>query len=58
MIRRLLPKGRKPHVCVIGAGMAGLRCADVLLEKGVEVTVIEGRGRIGGRVCATIIELC
>jgi phytoene dehydrogenase-like protein len=30
--------------------MAGLRCADVLLQHGFRVTVIEGRDRIGGRI--------
>ncbi|KAH8671144.1 flavin-containing amine oxidoreductase [Xylariales sp. PMI_506] len=41
---------RKPHIGVIGAGLAGLKCADVLLEHGFEVTLIEGRDRLGGRV--------
>lgn len=41
---------RQPHVCVIGAGVAGLRCADVLLNAGAKVTIFEGRDRIGGRV--------
>lgn len=50
MIRRTLPKGRTPHVCVVGAGMAGMRCAQVLSDKGMKVTVFEGRDRIGGRV--------
>ncbi len=42
---------RKPHVCVVGTGIAGLRCASVLLENGVRVTMLEARDRIGGRVC-------
>lgn len=28
----------------------GLRCADVLIKKGVKVTILEGRDRVGGRV--------
>ena len=40
----------RPHVCVVGAGMAGLRCAEVLLENGFKVTILEARKRIGGRV--------
>ncbi|KAI9813511.1 MAG: hypothetical protein M1832_006309 [Thelocarpon impressellum] len=41
----------KPHVAVVGAGIAGLRCAAVLLERGVRVTILEARDRIGGRIC-------
>lgn len=39
-----------PHVAVVGAGLAGLRCADILLQHGIKVTVIEGRHRVGGRL--------
>ena len=51
----------KPHVCVVGAGVAGLRCADVLLggdrgggggmEKGGE----DG-GEGGGNLRVTVLE--
>lgn len=40
----------KIHVGVIGAGFAGLRCAEILLDHGVQVTVLEARNRLGGRV--------
>jgi NADPH-dependent 2,4-dienoyl-CoA reductase/sulfur reductase-like enzyme len=50
MLRRAFQKGTKPHVCIIGAGFAGLRCADVLLQHDIQVTVFEARNRIGGRV--------
>ncbi|KAF4975510.1 hypothetical protein FZEAL_7696 [Fusarium zealandicum] len=40
----------KPHVAVVGAGLSGLRCADILLQHGFKVTVIEGRNRVGGRL--------
>jgi len=40
----------KPHVGVVGAGLAGLRCAEVLIEAGIKVTIIEARDRLGGRV--------
>lgn len=45
-----LMSARTPHVCVVGAGVAGLRCAEVLLECGVKVTILEARDRVGGRV--------
>ncbi|MCJ1455108.1 hypothetical protein MMC28_005462 [Mycoblastus sanguinarius] len=50
MVRRALPKGQVPHICIVGAGIAGLRCAAVLSERGLRVTILEGRDRIGGRV--------
>jgi monoamine oxidase len=40
---------RIPHICVVGAGLAGLRCADILLQHGFKVTILEARDRIGGR---------
>ena len=38
------------RVCIVGAGVSGLRCAGVLLEHGVEVVIVEARDRVGGRV--------
>jgi monoamine oxidase len=38
------------EVVVIGAGVAGLACAQALCNAGVRVTVLEARSRIGGRV--------
>jgi heterodisulfide reductase subunit A-like polyferredoxin len=46
----LRDKRKNLHVCVVGAGFAGLRCVDMLIEGGVKVTVLEARNRIGGRV--------
>ncbi|PHH75342.1 hypothetical protein CDD82_4484 [Ophiocordyceps australis] len=40
----------QPHVAVVGAGVAGLRCTDILLRHGFKVSVIEARNRIGGRI--------
>lgn len=51
MLRRTLPSGRRLKVCVIGAGVAGLRAAAKLLEHDVDVVVYEARDKVGGRVC-------
>jgi phytoene dehydrogenase-like protein len=40
----------KKRVGIVGAGVSGLRCATVLLEHGWDVTIIEARDRLGGRV--------
>ena len=45
-----LNPSRRPHVGVIGAGFAGLKCADVLLRNGFRVTILEARNRLGGRI--------
>lgn len=49
MLRRAV--GKVPHIGIVGAGVAGLRCAEVLLKHGAKVTVFEGRERVGGRFC-------
>ena len=41
---------------VVGAGFAGLAAADRLRERGAEVTVLEARDRVGGRVCSRRLE--
>ncbi|WP_319433136.1 FAD-dependent oxidoreductase [Mycobacterium sp. RTGN5] len=45
---RALP--RKPHVVVVGAGIAGLAAATGLAERGVSVEVLERQEYLGGRV--------
>lgn len=44
------PPAKKSRVVVIGAGFAGLACADELAYAGYDVTVVEARERLGGRV--------
>ncbi|XVE86233.1 hypothetical protein DITRI_Ditri18aG0019000 [Diplodiscus trichospermus] len=43
-------QARSPSVIVIGAGMAGVAAAHALHEASFQVTVLESRDRIGGRV--------
>lgn len=43
-------KSKQLSVGIVGAGFAGLRCADVLLRRGAKVTIFEARDRLGGRV--------
>ena len=43
-------------IVVIGAGIAGLACADELSRRGQEVIVLEARARLGGR-CKTDTSL-
>ncbi|KAH9624336.1 hypothetical protein KSS87_006701 [Heliosperma pusillum] len=43
--------GTSPSVIVIGAGVAGITAARALVDASIQVTVLESRDRIGGRVC-------
>lgn len=44
------------RVIVVGAGLAGLRAAGLLQEKGAEVLILEASDRPGGRVRTDIVE--
>lgn len=41
-----------PTVVIVGAGLAGLAAAHEMKHRGVEVILVEARGRVGGRVHA------
>ena len=47
-MRALVPN--RPHVVVVGAGIAGLAAATGLAERGVAVDVVERETYLGGRV--------
>jgi len=40
-------------VIVVGAGASGIAAAGVLNKQGYKVIVLEGRDRVGGRICET-----
>ena len=48
--RGRLTYSARMRVCVIGAGFAGLAAADALARGGADVTVLDARDRVGGRV--------
>lgn len=49
------PSGEGRRLLVIGAGMAGLGAARELQARGAQVTVLEARDRIGGRVASATL---
>ena len=34
-------------VCILGAGISGLSSAQILMERGVDVVVVEQNGKVG-----------
>lgn len=52
-----LAMSRVLHVGIVGAGISGLRCANVLLNRGFKVTILEARDTIGGRVWPLCLAL-
>ena len=47
----LQPQARK--ICIVGAGISGLRAATILATSGFDITILEARNRIGGRIHQT-----
>ena len=43
-------------VIVIGAGLAGLRCAGLLAERGLDVEVVDADDGVGGRVRTDVVD--
>ncbi|MFT5130077.1 MAG: phytoene dehydrogenase-like protein [Rhodothermales bacterium] len=46
----LSPSEMRKTVHIIGAGIAGLHCADLLRRRGIEVLIHESSDRVGGRM--------
>ena len=46
----------KPKVVGLGAGFSGFAAAHLLSKQGIDVTVLEARSRIGGRVFSHKID--
>jgi len=50
------PTDARPHVVVVGGGVAGLAAAFFLRDEPVRVTILEGTPRPGGKLCVSEIE--
>ncbi|MEI6701574.1 MAG: FAD-dependent oxidoreductase, partial [Actinomycetota bacterium] len=44
------------EVAIVGAGLAGLRCAQVLSASGIDVRIFEASDRVGGRVASDLVD--
>ncbi len=42
-------KPPEPHVVIVGGGLAGLAAASALVNRGLRITLLESRPRLGGR---------
>src|SRR6516165_9280822 len=43
------PKPPPPHIVIVGGGLAGLAVASRLAGRGLRITLLESRPRLGGR---------
>lgn len=50
------PPPDRAEVVIVGAGLAGLACARVLSDAGVEVVVLEASDGVGGRVRTDVVD--
>lgn len=49
-----MPESTQPTTIIIGGGLAGLAAATALADRGVSVTVLESRPRLGGRASSFV----
>jgi squalene-associated FAD-dependent desaturase len=45
----IISKPPPPHVVIVGGGLAGLAVASCLINRGLQLTLLESRPRLGGR---------
>ena len=43
------PTPPRPHIAIVGGGLAGLATASALVDRGLRITILESRPRLGGR---------
>lgn len=46
--------GRPQEVIIIGAGISGLRCSEILNKENIPHLVIESKPQVGGRIAETL----
>src|SRR5262249_22046018 len=49
-----VPKPPPPHIVIVGGGLAGLSAASCLVDRGLRITLLESRPRLGGRASSFV----
>ncbi|WP_347316680.1 NAD(P)-binding protein, partial [Ralstonia pseudosolanacearum] len=45
----------QPSIAIVGAGIAGVACANALAAEGISATVYERGGGVGGRLATRVL---